>query len=571
MWGREAPAPRLYIPSAMAKAICRVGKIGGQGSAGGKDAHNKREKETLNADGSRRHLNKEYVNVEGKPMWETLNERIEQAGVKRKVRGDAVRGMEFILTASPDHFKRDSSGIAEDVRQSAWVAQNLKFMQERYGKNLVGFMLHQDEKTPHVHAIVVPITPDGRLSAKEMFNPRTLRQLQNDYARSMQGFGLERGQENSRVRHRPSKHIYGQVEAVEQELKQPEEPFQPVKLDPPSTRDLFHLTEWAALQEERINEEAARQWHRQQELAKKAKELAIHFATANERARIMEQKLQTAQQLQQKNFETAKAQGKVLDTLAIRQAQGEPLPSLARRYEQVRAREMPGMVAQVEKLLKAQPIESQQVAVELIRKHFWVRQNESNGRKSELIEDKQTGIRININQDAVFSGSTLAQRIGQVVSLTQQQIERQKQQERQQEADRQEAARQKAEQQRLKEEQQRKQEAARQEKIAQQREKFVSELTGELVGIVKRGQSRTIEQALTAVSGSYRVEVNQEKGVLIQSRTGKGPVVNISQVGQPKPILEQLRERVELNVAQAQERKLAQQQQPKRQVRPRLG
>jgi len=47
------------------------------------------------------------------------------------------------------------------------VKANLEFMKQSYGSNLVAFTLHQDEKTPHIHAIVVPITPDNRLLAKE--------------------------------------------------------------------------------------------------------------------------------------------------------------------------------------------------------------------------------------------------------------------------------------------------------------------------------------------------------------------------------------------------------------------
>ena len=147
------------------KAICRINKIKSQGSATGKSQHNYREKEISNADPRLQYLNEEYINHEQKDLWQACQDRIQAAHIKRAVRPDAVRGIEFILTASPEFFPKDPQGKNLDARGSSWLKANLHFMQERYGKNLVAFTLHQDEKTPHIHAIVVPITSDNKLSA----------------------------------------------------------------------------------------------------------------------------------------------------------------------------------------------------------------------------------------------------------------------------------------------------------------------------------------------------------------------------------------------------------------------
>jgi hypothetical protein len=40
--------------------------------------------------------------------------------------------------------------------------------------------------------VVVPLTPDGRLSAKDVFNPKTLRALQTEYAEAMKPFAMQR-------------------------------------------------------------------------------------------------------------------------------------------------------------------------------------------------------------------------------------------------------------------------------------------------------------------------------------------------------------------------------------------
>jgi Plasmid recombination enzyme len=208
------------------KAICRIAKCKSSGSATGKTQHNYREREVLNADKERQHLNQEYINLGQRGIWEIATERIEQAGVTRKVKPDAVRAVEMILTASADFFERDELGVALDIRGGEWLKKNQEFLQERYGKNVVALTLHQDEKTPHLHAIIVPITSDNRLSAKEVFTPRTLRALQTDYAQAMQGFGLERGIEGSKAKHSDMQTYYGAVKSLsglEKDLKEAKE------------------------------------------------------------------------------------------------------------------------------------------------------------------------------------------------------------------------------------------------------------------------------------------------------------------------------------------------------------
>jgi Plasmid recombination enzyme len=198
----------------MSKAICRISKCKSSGSATGKTQHNYREREVLNADPERQHLNKEYINLEQKSIWEIATARIEEAGVKRKVKPDAVRAVEMILTASADFFERDAKGVSLDIRGGEWLQKNMEFLDARYGKNVVALTLHQDEKTPHLHAIIVPLTEDNRLSAKEVFTPRTLRALQTDYAKAMECFGLERGIEGSKVKHSDMKTYYGAVKSL---------------------------------------------------------------------------------------------------------------------------------------------------------------------------------------------------------------------------------------------------------------------------------------------------------------------------------------------------------------------
>lgn len=86
-------------------------------------------------------------------------------------------------------------------------------MSEKYGeKNIMRFTLHMDETTPHIHAVVVPLTKDGRLSAKEITGgPKGMEQLQDEYGAKMARFGLERGLKGSPSKHTDISEYYGAI------------------------------------------------------------------------------------------------------------------------------------------------------------------------------------------------------------------------------------------------------------------------------------------------------------------------------------------------------------------------
>lgn len=61
------------------------------------------------------------------------------------------------------------------------------FLTERYGReNVLSSTIHVDETNPHLHFDVIPLTSDGRLSAKEVFGPRALKSTQDDLLEYLQ-------------------------------------------------------------------------------------------------------------------------------------------------------------------------------------------------------------------------------------------------------------------------------------------------------------------------------------------------------------------------------------------------
>lgn len=96
----------------------------------------------------------------------------------RKVRKDAVTHLVARATM-PDY----SSRLPEEREEFVRLA--MKFMADRYGgeENIVDCRWHFDQSSPHLHFTIVPITADGRLSAKDLFKPtkNNMRKWQKDW------------------------------------------------------------------------------------------------------------------------------------------------------------------------------------------------------------------------------------------------------------------------------------------------------------------------------------------------------------------------------------------------------
>ncbi|SEB51444.1 Plasmid recombination enzyme [Tenacibaculum sp. MAR_2009_124] len=135
------------------------------------------------------------------PLSKRINDEInERYSVDKKIRKDAVKAVEYIFTS--DTIKMNEIFNDEKLYRS-WVKDNKDYLCNVFGKeNIISMHLHLDEQTPHMHAIIVPITKDGRLSCKSFINgKKDLSQQQSDYAEVMKKYGMERGQLGSSAKH----------------------------------------------------------------------------------------------------------------------------------------------------------------------------------------------------------------------------------------------------------------------------------------------------------------------------------------------------------------------------------
>lgn len=170
------------------------------GAVGGIQSHNNREHEPKtnpDVDMSRSEDNYDLIPCDNykRSIKEKLSNLVESS---RAVRKDAVVVCSFIVTS--DNETMDALGAD---RQREFFQDSVKWFSDRYGADRVlNATVHMDETTPHLHIGVVPITQDGRLSAKAIFTKTEMKAIQTEFARDVgEKYGLERGVEGSERTH----------------------------------------------------------------------------------------------------------------------------------------------------------------------------------------------------------------------------------------------------------------------------------------------------------------------------------------------------------------------------------
>jgi len=225
-----------------AYAVMRLAKLKTAGAIKALGRHNERTRETPNADPERREHN---VRLAGSGDWlADAQARLEM--VEGRIRSNAVLGIEHLLTASPEWFERASA-----ARVETWVARSTAWLHITYGKdNVVASVFHDDERTPHLQALVVPVTDEQRLSANAYIGGSRTRlvQLQDSYAAAVADLGLERGVRGSPADHQAVRDWYTKLE---QPVREAAAVARAASVEAPP-RMALHPEAWAERQSARI-------------------------------------------------------------------------------------------------------------------------------------------------------------------------------------------------------------------------------------------------------------------------------------------------------------------------------
>lgn len=185
----------------MSYSVCHLSKFT-KGTIKGVEIHNQREKDKSHTnpdiDWTRTKLNYDLHNQKQISFTRAVNERINKLNLTRAVRKDAIVMAGFIVSSDKLFFD-----FMSEQQQKQFFEDSYNFLAERYGKeNVVSAIVHNDEKTPHMHFEFVPVTADGRLSAKALLTKTELQRLHTAYYESVgQRYGLARGIEGSKAEH----------------------------------------------------------------------------------------------------------------------------------------------------------------------------------------------------------------------------------------------------------------------------------------------------------------------------------------------------------------------------------
>lgn len=232
-------------------AVCHLQR--GSGNDSGMSCHIERKDANGktyvpdNADSCRTHLNRELIQFPDgvRNRTEAIQHRIDHAGLSRKVAKNQCKAIRIILTGTHEQMMK----IQDEGRLGKWMEANLRWLHETFGKeNVVSCVLHMDEKTPHLHATIVPIvtserqrreregerkynTKSGsRLSADDVLKRAKLHEYQNTYAAAMSEFGLKRGIVGSTARHiATSTHYKQQMQQLEENIAKLQEEVEKTK------------------------------------------------------------------------------------------------------------------------------------------------------------------------------------------------------------------------------------------------------------------------------------------------------------------------------------------------------
>lgn len=189
--------------------VLRVAKLKSWGSIGGAGAHNTRQRKTPNADPGLTPSNHYYIGSATDHLPTLVREKIGE----QTIRKNAVLAFEVVMSASPHYFRPtapNQGGQWDNDRLNDWAIASMDWLYGKWGNRIISAVLHLDEQTPHIQAVVVPLDDKGKLNCRALLggSRQTLRDLQTAYAQGVQHLGIQRGIEGSKAQHQDIQSYY---------------------------------------------------------------------------------------------------------------------------------------------------------------------------------------------------------------------------------------------------------------------------------------------------------------------------------------------------------------------------
>jgi hypothetical protein len=194
-------------------AVLRVEKIKTFSALAAMQNHWNRATPTPNVDPKKTKLNKYYHGNAN--IVKSVRAKLDEKGII-KFRQNGVLALEFILTFSHEFLYDEETGkllpsAKENYRK--WLIAAVNWAKTTYGERLISLENHLDEKTPHIHFLVLPL--DTSKNGKNGLNARgitggakKLRAIQDAYSNAVAHCGLRRGVRGSTAKHTTINQFY---------------------------------------------------------------------------------------------------------------------------------------------------------------------------------------------------------------------------------------------------------------------------------------------------------------------------------------------------------------------------
>lgn len=182
----------------MSYGIMRAAKVKGGADVAGMEIHNQRKKESRSNPDIDRSKSVQNYSIGSYDENQSFNGRIDQQireryKGSRAIRKDAIKCVELLFTSDKDFM--DS---LNPEQEKAFFKDCYDFTVRHFGgqENIIADIVHKDEiGAAHMHIDFVPLTVDGRLSAKEFLGgKKELQELQDCFFEEVsKKWGLDRG------------------------------------------------------------------------------------------------------------------------------------------------------------------------------------------------------------------------------------------------------------------------------------------------------------------------------------------------------------------------------------------
>jgi hypothetical protein len=161
------------------------------GDVGGLQIHNQRL--TDNHKNKRIDISKSHENLHAKSIREKFGDESYSKRIKReietryqgkrKIRENAIVDVEHTIQFGGDEFDK----LTRDQKNKLMMKAS-QYVADEFGgwDNAIDWNGHLDETNDHAHMDMIPLTGDGRLSAKDMYSRATLQKVQNELLKYMQ-------------------------------------------------------------------------------------------------------------------------------------------------------------------------------------------------------------------------------------------------------------------------------------------------------------------------------------------------------------------------------------------------